>query len=107
MDIKNTGTIDTRRESAATASSGASRSEAAAARPASAESGAPPGTGSSADRLTLTVAARSILELGAGSAGATPVDKARVAELRQAIAEGSYRIDPDRIAAALVRHDNS
>jgi anti-sigma28 factor (negative regulator of flagellin synthesis) len=32
-----------------------------------------------------------------------PVDFAKIAQVRQAIALGSYRIDPDRIADAIVR----
>lgn len=36
-------------------------------------------------------------------AAAPPVDAGRVAALKQAIAGGSYRVDPDRIAAAMLR----
>lgn len=35
-----------------------------------------------------------------------PVDYAKVAEIRAAIASGSYRIDPDRTAAALIAFGN-
>jgi flagellar biosynthesis anti-sigma factor FlgM len=34
-----------------------------------------------------------------------PVDTKRVAELRDAIASGRYRIDPDRIADAMLRSE--
>lgn len=36
---------------------------------------------------------------------AAPVDEQRVAALKDAIASGKYRIDPQRIAAALVELD--
>ncbi len=35
-------------------------------------------------------------------AASPPVDSARVAALRNAIASGSYRIDPDKIAARMM-----
>ena len=35
-------------------------------------------------------------------AGSPPVDAARVASLRTAIAAGSYRVDPDAIAAKML-----
>lgn len=36
-------------------------------------------------------------------AASAPVDAARVAALRSAIAGGTYKPDPDRIAAAMIR----
>jgi len=50
------------------------------------------------DSLQLTPSAR---VLGEGAADA-PVDVHRVEKLRQAIADGSYRIDADRIAGKLL-----
>lgn len=38
-------------------------------------------------------------------AKAPPVDETRVAVLKAAIADGSYRVDPDAIAAAMLRLD--
>jgi flagellar biosynthesis anti-sigma factor FlgM len=32
-----------------------------------------------------------------------PVDFAKIAQVRQAIAEGSYRVNPDKIAGAMMR----
>jgi negative regulator of flagellin synthesis FlgM len=40
-------------------------------------------------------------------AKAPPVDAVRVASLKQAIADGRYRIDPDAIAAAMLRLESS
>jgi len=50
------------------------------------------------DSVQLTAPAR---VLGEGSADA-PVDVHRVERLRQSIADGSYRVDADRIAGALL-----
>ena len=58
------------------------------------------GPASTSDQLTLTAAARSLLE--AGRETSTPVDEARVAALREAIADGSYRVDAGRIAERLL-----
>lgn len=35
-----------------------------------------------------------------------PVDTVRIAQVRRAIADGSYRIDPDALAKAIIRHDS-
>lgn len=51
-----------------------------------------------ADSLQLTPSAR---VLGEGASEA-PVDAHRVEKLRQAIADGSYRVDADRIAGKLL-----
>ncbi|MCC5869992.1 MAG: flagellar biosynthesis anti-sigma factor FlgM [Gammaproteobacteria bacterium] len=54
---------------------------------------------STSDQVTLTAAARSLLE--AGRETNAPVDAARVAALREAIADGSYRVDAGRVAEQL------
>ena len=50
------------------------------------------------DSLELTPSARALGE----SAGEAPMNMHRVERLRQAIADGSYRIDADRIAGKLL-----
>ena len=50
------------------------------------------------DSLRLTASGRA---LGEGATEA-PVDAHRVEKLRQAIADGSYRVDADRIAGKLI-----
>jgi negative regulator of flagellin synthesis FlgM len=50
---------------------------------------------------TLTAMARELSDAG------PPVDHARIAQIRQAIAQGSYRIDPNAIADAVLRHYDS
>jgi negative regulator of flagellin synthesis FlgM len=70
-------------------------------RPASAapEARDPAGTAESLPRL-LTLAA-------AVAAKGPPIDTARITQLRQAIADGSYTIDPDLIAQSMLAfHDN-
>ncbi len=54
---------------------------------------------STSDQVTLTAAARSLLDAGRGASA--PVDTARVAELREAIAEGRYQVDAARVAERL------
>jgi negative regulator of flagellin synthesis FlgM len=54
-----------------------------------------------ADRVELTPSARTL-----GDAEA-PVDTHRVEKLRQAIADGSYRIEADRIAGKLLDTERS
>lgn len=54
---------------------------------------------STSDQVTLTAAARSLLN--AGQEASAPVDTARVAALREAIADGSYRVDAGRVAERL------
>ncbi|WP_374594890.1 flagellar biosynthesis anti-sigma factor FlgM [Sphingosinicella sp.] len=45
------------------------------------------------------------LATAARDAAAAPVDAARVAELRAAIANGSYKVDPEQIARKMVDLD--
>lgn len=40
--------------------------------------------------------------LHAGAAGEAPLDVQRIAEIKQAIAAGQFRVDPDRIAGKLL-----
>jgi negative regulator of flagellin synthesis FlgM len=55
------------------------------------------------DSLELTASARVLGE----SASEAPVDVHRVERLRQAIADGSYRVDADRIAGKLLDIDRA
>lgn len=59
------------------------------------------------DSVNLTDGARQLHELQGAVAGTPAVDAARVAELRGAIANGSYRIDPQRIADGLLAQDRA
>lgn len=55
------------------------------------------------DSLQLTPSARVLGE----SATEAPVDAHRVLKLRQAIADGSYRVDADRIAGKLLHIEHA
>jgi negative regulator of flagellin synthesis FlgM len=68
----------------------AARGAAAARQPAGALSG---------ERVDISSLSARLQEAGAGAA---PVDAQKVAEIRQAIAEGRFRVDPERIADGLL-----
>jgi negative regulator of flagellin synthesis FlgM len=57
---------------------------------------------SSADRVSLTGGAEALQQAEATAREATGVDPARVAEIRDAITEGRYRIDTARLAERLI-----
>lgn len=73
----------------------------------------PPGSASvapqpaAADSVDLTDSARQLQDLQAAVAATPVVDNARVAALRDAIANGSYRIDAQRIADGLLAQDRA
>lgn len=52
-----------------------------------------------ADRVDISAASARLHEASAGSA---PVDAQRVAEIKQAISEGRFKINPERIADGLL-----
>lgn len=61
---------------------------------------AQPATGSAAsERVDISSLSARLQEVGAGE---TPVNAARVAEIKQAIAEGRFQINPERIADGLL-----
>ncbi len=64
----------------------------------------PGATPASDDQVSLTGSAQA-LQASEGSHDVAPVDSQRVGQLRQAIADGSYRIDVERIAAKLIELD--
>lgn len=57
------------------------------------------------DQLTLTESAQRLLDAARSAGDASPVDQARVDAVRASIADGSYVIDPERIAAGLLKMD--
>lgn len=63
-----------------------------------------PGAGDSVD---LTDGARQLQNLQSAVAATPVVDTSRVAALREAIANGSYRIDPQGIADGLLAQDRA
>lgn len=83
------------------------KAEVAAARREAPDSPPAARPGSAEDSVNLTDGARQLQELQGAVAGTPAVDTARVAELREAIANGSYRIDPQRIADGLLAQDRA
>ncbi len=96
MDIKNLNNTDPRpnrtdRGPAEAPGSAASSKGGASARP------------QTPDQVTLTESAQRLLEASRSASDAGAVDQARVQAIRQSLADGSYVIDPERIAAGLLR----
>jgi negative regulator of flagellin synthesis FlgM len=52
-----------------------------------------------ADRVDISVASTRLQE---ASAGSPPIDAQRIAEIKQAISEGRFKINPERIAEGLL-----
>jgi len=73
----------------------------------SSKSDASPGKGSSqavasGDTVTLTSEAAGLLKLEESLSAIPEIDSARVAQLKSAIADGSYRLDPEKIVDRLL-----
>ena len=100
MEIRNGTNIDGRRDAAGEVKSTARRG---GDRVQTAKDAAPPAAGD--DRVTLTETVQRLLESAGNDRGA-PVDSKKVAEIRAAIENGTYRIDSRKIAEALVAFDN-
>ncbi len=62
--------------------------------------GAPPPAG---DRVELSPLARALQKLRAEASDLEAVDRERVAELRRAVADGTYDPSPEDVARALLR----
>lgn len=96
MEIKNSGNPSISGERVPAKVSAHRTPAADRARPGDAAPAAPAG-----DRVTLTPAAQRMVATNATDPGA-PVDRARVDALRDAIANGTYRVDSERIADRLL-----
>lgn len=57
---------------------------------------------SASEQVELSALAASLKEAGAALADAPVVDAARVAEIKQAISEGRFQINPERVADGLI-----
>ena len=80
------------------------RSPVGAPSPAPARQEATPSPAPSADdTVALTHTARLMQRVENMLASVQPTDRARVDAVRQALASGAYEIDPERIAARIVR----
>lgn len=72
-------------------------------RPAAPQRTAPPSQGSAADQVAISSLSARLQEIEANLKSAPVVNAERVAEIKQAIAEGRFKIDPERIADGLLR----
>jgi flagellar biosynthesis anti-sigma factor FlgM len=63
----------------------------------------PAASATAGERVTLTQGAKALMGGGMPDSGNAPVNLTRVAALRQAIDEGSYVVDPARVAERLLR----
>ena len=95
MDIKNLTQTQPR-----TAGEGRSVSENTALRTGSTPGGK--GSGSGGDRLTLSETATRLSDLTRTVSEQPVVDSKRVEQIRQAIQDGSYQVNPERIADRLI-----
>lgn len=82
--------INSATPSVGTTGTGSSRGPAAPAKPAGTASG---------ERVDISSLSARLQEVGAGEA---PVDAQRIAEIKQAISEGRFQINPERIADGLL-----
>ncbi len=63
--------------------------------------------GSASDRLTIDGATQALRQTEATLQNEAPVDSEKVARLRQAIADGSYKVDSDRVTDSFLAMENS
>ncbi|WP_075185564.1 flagellar biosynthesis anti-sigma factor FlgM [Teredinibacter haidensis] len=64
------------------------------------------GAHSTSDSVSLSTAGQALAKLEAQAANIPEVDSAKVAEIRTALQNGSYNIDPDAIASKMIEQDN-
>jgi len=87
------------------ASIGASRTNQQSKQDASLNTANPQSEGG--DEVQITNTAASLAALGQSLSASSPVDDARVARISQALADGSYRISAQQIAAGLMQSDHA
>ena len=84
------------------AATGSSRPGATKAASSDAKQAAPAANAASGDSVELTSASLKLSAIESSLGGQPVIDSARVNEIRQAIAEGKFKINPDAIADKLV-----
>ncbi|HEX5307054.1 MAG TPA: flagellar biosynthesis anti-sigma factor FlgM [Dyella sp.] len=70
-----------------------------------AATGTEPGGAVSADKVNLTDSARALQE-AARAGDSSPIDTAKVERVRQALAAGTYQVNPERIADRMLSLDS-
>ena len=69
------------------------------------EGAASPSGSQTGDQLTLTTSARSLQKLSAAVAQAPVVNSSKVASIKQALANGTYQIDPSSTADKMLQFE--
>jgi len=64
------------------------------------------GAGAGSDQVTLTDTARRLSDLTQTASAQPAVDAERVSQIRQAIAEGSYQVNAERVADKLLQAED-
>ncbi|MGA0586382.1 flagellar biosynthesis anti-sigma factor FlgM [Dyella sp. KRB-257] len=86
------------------AQAGSSQGNAPSQAPAAA-GGSEPGSAAAADKVNLTDSARALQE-AARAGDSAPIDTAKVERVRQALAAGTYQVNPERIADRMLSLDS-
>lgn len=73
-----------------------------AAKPTNGAAPRPAGAAPAGDQVALSPLSARLQEIGGKMGDTAVVDAARVAEIKQAIADGQFRINPERIADGLL-----
>jgi len=58
------------------------------------------------DEVQITSVATQLATIGQGLSDSSPIDEGRVARIRQALADGSYKISGQQIASGLLQSDH-
>ena len=64
-------------------------------------------SGSSAAEVQITSTASQLASLGQTLSAMPAIDSARVAQISQSLADGTYSISPDKIASGLMQSDHA
>lgn len=70
------------------------------------DAGSAASTSQTGDHVTLTTSARSLQKLSDAVAQAPVVNSAKVSSVKQALANGTYQIDPARVADKMIQFEN-
>lgn len=65
-----------------------------------------PQAASTADQVTFTGPALALQKLGAAVANAPVVNSAKVASIKQSVQNGTYTVNPGRVADKILQYDN-
>ena len=65
-----------------------------------------PGEAATSDRVEVSVEARQVRALAEAAAATEGLREDRVAPLRRAIADETYRVDPRAVARAILEHED-